>query len=224
MYKLLSYPISKQATAWPGAKLIQTVQTRHVGEGSEWNEWEYVLPNHLGSHYDAPNHHFDGGMKIADLPLEQFIFEKPFILDVPKGFNEKITRSDLVPHEERIKRCDALLLRSGFSKYYNDPEIYGKKGPAVGSDAAEYLNKTFPKLKAILLDFISLNTYTDVQDGVIAHKWLLGEWTDNYICIVEDMTMEGVENDTLEKIIALPLFIKEIDSAQVTILAFVKDV
>ena len=223
MYKLLSYPISKNSTACPGARLVECTQTRATADGFDWNEWDYAIPNHLGTHYDAPNHHYDTGAKIADLPLEQFIFEKPFIIDVPKGFSEKITKADLEPYAEQIAKCDLLLLRTGFSKYYHDKKTYGELNPGVGSDAAEYLNKNFYNLKAIMLDFISLNAYADVPDGTKAHKWLLGQWSDNQICIIEDAHFEDIENDTIDKIIALPLFIKELDSSQVTVLAITKD-
>ncbi len=223
MYRLLSYPISQNSAVWPGGKKVACQQIHHVEDGSEWNEWMYTLTNHLGTHYDAPNHHYNAGLKISDLPLERFVFEKPYILDIPKGPNEKITKDDLVPFAEKIQQCDALFLRTGFFKHHHEPELYCENGPGVGSDAAEYLVKHFLNLKVIVLDFLSLNAYSDIPDGMKAHKWLLGEWTDHFICIIEDAHFEDIENETLEKVIALPLLIEELDSAQVTVMAFEKN-
>lgn len=223
MYKLLSYPISRHSTACPGATLLSVEKVHTAGEDCDWTEWKYTLPNHLGTHYDAPNHHFAQGKRIAELPLEQFIFEKPFIAEVPKQPNELITKEDLLPYAEQIAACDALLLRTGFSALYHNPEIYGGQNPGVSSEAAKWLNQNFRDLKAVVLDFISLQAMANIPDGVIAHKWLLGQYSDNMICIIEDANLSGLSNDTLVRIFALPYFIDEIDSAQVTVLAEIKE-
>ena len=116
------------------------------------------------------------------------------------------------------------MLRTGHSRYHDtDEEIYGAKGPGVGSDAAEYLNKNFPNIKGIIMDFISLATYTDPDDGNKAHKWLLGEWSGHYSTIIEDATLEGLDNDTLVRVFSLPIRYGEVDSCQVSVLAEIRD-
>ncbi len=230
-YKLLSYPISENSPAWPGACRPELSQQVFVSKGDACNEWDYKLRNHVGTHMDGPNHHLEDGLKIADLPLDRFIYEKPFILDIPKGKSEMILKEDLEKYEKEISEADLLMLRTGQSRIRKEnPEAYGKEGAAVSSGAAEYLVKNFPNLKSVILDFISLCTYVDmkrtdglVPDGDIAHRWMLGKWTENFICIIEDADLSGIDNEHLEQVIALPLFIKKIDSAQVTVLAKLRD-
>lgn len=223
-YRFLSYKITTTSAVCPGAVRPVFRQTRHVTEGWAQNEWSITIPNHLGTHMDAPNHHYDDGVKIADLPMDRYVYEKPYIIDIPKGFNELITADELKPYEGKIRQCDLLMLRTGHSRYHDtDEEIYGAKGPGVGSDAAKYLNKNFPNMKGIMMDFISLATYTNPDDGNKAHKWLLGEWSDHYSTIIEDATLEGLDNESLVRVFSLPIRYGEVDSAQVSVLAEIRD-
>ena len=230
-YKLLSYPLSPDSPAWPGAFRPELEQKVFVSKGDACNEWNYKLRNHVGTHMDGPNHHLENGYKIADLPLDRFIYDKPYLVDIPKGESQMVTKADLEPYAEAISRADLLMIRTGQWKWHaDDVERYCSKGAAVSAEAAEYLVKNFPNLKSVILDFISLCTYVDMKrtdgktpDEDIAHRWMLGKWTDNFICIIEDANLGGIENSSLEQVIALPLFIKGIDSAQVTVLAKLKD-
>ncbi|MDO4343279.1 MAG: cyclase family protein [Eubacteriales bacterium] len=223
-YKFLSYKLTKTSAACIGAVRPEFKQTRHVTEGWAQNEWEITIPNHLGTHMDAPNHHYDNGIKIADLEMDRFVYEKPYIVDVPKGFSELITVEDLKPFAEEIAKCDLLMLRTGHSKYHDTDEYtYAAKGPGLSSQAAEYINKNFENVKGVFCDFIMLAAYTDIEDGNKAHKWLLGEWSDHYCTIIEDATCEGLSNDTLVRVFALPIRYGEVDSAQVSVLAEIRD-
>lgn len=230
-YKLLSYPIGVDAPAWPGACRPEIEQKVFVSKGAACNEWNYKLRNHVGTHMDAPNHHLENGLKISQLPLERFIYDHPFIIDIPKGASEMITKEELEPYAEEIARADLLMLRTGQWKWHRDNvEDYARKGAAVSSGAAEYLVKNFKNLKSVILDFVSLCTYVDMNrtdgktpDGDIAHRWMLGKWTENFICIIEDADLSGIENGHIEQVISLPLFVEDIDSAQVSVLAKIID-
>lgn len=223
-YKFLSYKLTMKSAICPGAERPVFKQTRHVTEGWAQNEWNITVPNHLGSHMDAPNHHYDEGIKIADLPMDRYVYEKPYLIDIPKGFHELITAEELMPYEKEIGQCDLLMLRTGHCRYHDtDEAVYGAKGPGVGSDAAEYLNKNFPNMKGLMIDFISLASYTDPEDGNKAHKWLLGEWSGHYSTIIEDTDLEGIDNDNLIRVFSLPIRYGEVDSCQVSVLAELRD-
>lgn len=51
-----------------------------------------------------------------------------------------------------------------------------------------------------------MQTPSDTDDGNIAHKWLLGKWTDNFICIIEDADLSDVDADKLVKVVGLPAY------------------
>ena len=223
-YKLMSYKLTGDMPTWPGVDKIKTEQKGFVSKGDSCNEWQYTLRNHVGTHMDAPNHHMEDGYKIGDLPMDRFIYDKPLVLDIPKGFYEKITKADLEPYADKIAQCDLLIFRTGQYKFHKDDvKAYEEKGAAVSAEAAEYLVKNFKNIKSVMMDFVSLANPSDTQDGNIAHRWLLGKWTDNFICIIEDADLSDVDADKLVKVIGLPLIMENVDSCQVTIVGCYED-
>ena len=74
-------------------------------------------------------------------------------------------------------------------------------------------------LKAVALDFVSLASYSDTEDGDLAHQIMLGMYHDRYICIIEDVNMEGLPPGFLKNAAAVPLIIEGIDSSPVTMWA-----
>lgn len=127
---------------------------------------------------------------------------------------------DLIPHREDVKDADLLLIRTGFSKYRREkPDVYENNGPAVSSRLARYLQDNMSHLKALALDFVSLASYSDTKDGDLAHQIMLGMYHDRYICIIEDVNMEGLPSGFLKNAAAVPLIIEGIDSSPVTMWA-----
>ncbi|MDO4231949.1 MAG: hypothetical protein Q4D19_07450 [Lautropia sp.] len=52
-----------------------------------------------------------------------------------------------------------------------------------------------------------------------AHQTLLGKFSQNYICIIEDMMLAHIDKGHLKRVIAIPLRVKGVDSGQVSVLA-----
>jgi kynurenine formamidase len=220
MYKIISYQITDYVPAWPGSPQTAIKKHNEIAKGDAANTSVISIYNHIGTHYDAPNHFIADGLKICDLPKSRFIFERPLVLDIPKSFCEKITKNDLFPFADKIKDCDLLMLRTGFSVFRVEaPQRYEKEGPAIGSDAAEYLVLNFPLLSAVAVDFVSIGSYSDAADGERTHRALLGGKNGHFICAIEDVNMSVIEKNKLKKVFALPLFVQEADSAPVTMLA-----
>ena len=63
---------------------------------------------------DAPLHFNPKGAAVKDLPIEEFLYENPLLVDIPKGAGEKIYTEDLRPYEQEIKGRDLLMIRRGF--------------------------------------------------------------------------------------------------------------
>jgi arylformamidase len=194
-----------------------------ISEGASSNQFQLTLHNHYGSHMDGPKHFNDQGPRLGELPLEQFIYDRPLLLDIPKSYEELITVDDLTPYDAELKASDLLIIRSGFSEIRkSDPQGYSSRGPGVSSEACKLLIENYANLKAVAMDWISLASYAHKEDGVLAHQYLLGKFHDRYICIIEDLNLEGLEREKLQKVWSIPLFVEGIDSAPVTVLAEVK--
>jgi kynurenine formamidase len=197
--------------------------TSAIKNGAVCNVFIITLMNHFGTHFDAPNHYIDSGLKISELPLETFFYEKPLLLEIPKSFEEFVTIADLKPHETELKNADLLMIRSGFQKVRKSrPLDFAAKGPAVGSDAAKYIMDNFC-LKAIAVDWISLASVPHTDDGDIAHHYLLGKYHDHFTCIIEDATFEEIAGKKIKRVTALPLLTgMGVDSGPVTVIAEVE--
>src|SRR3972149_9024614 len=71
-----------------------------------------TLPNHGGTHVDAPRHFFPDGRAIGTYGIDELRFTLPVVVDCPKPPGARIESGDLI-HKE-LDACDMLLLRTGF--------------------------------------------------------------------------------------------------------------
>src|SRR5262245_11209887 len=155
----LSYDIHPDHPGWPGNFTYRWQQVSSIADGDAANHGVLQLGNHFGSHLDAPNHFNDDGRKIADVPIERFVYERPRLVDVPAGERELVGRAALEAHADVVAEADLLLMRTGWgSVRASDPSRYASEGPGVSPEACEYLIAQ-PGLKAIALDCISLGSY-----------------------------------------------------------------
>lgn len=220
MYQLLSYTIKPQEPTWPGSPTVEVTKNSSIADGDTANTCMIHLFNHYGTHFDAPLHFCENGKPLAELDISRFLFQSPFLIDLPKQPGEKIEPENLVPFEPQIKSCDLLLIRTGFWKVrMENPSVYEQNGPAVSSCTARYLMDHYPNLKALALDFVSLASYSDQADGNLAHQYLLGKFHDSFICIIEDVNMADLPLNGIKSAAAIPLFIEGIDSCPVTMWA-----
>lgn len=219
-YQLLSYPLDVKDPGFPGEPTLTYDTCTSTEKGDVYNSAIIHLFNHFGTHFDAPKHFNPNGLSITELPLTHFIYEKPLLIDVPKSAGSLIEPEDLAPYLAQIKKADCLLIRTGLEQLRSDsPQQYAENGGAVSIQAAKYLIDHASNLKAIGFDFISLASPANPEHGVEAHQIMLGMYKENFICIIEDMKLSQLDSKTLKRVLAMPLLVKGIDSAQVTILA-----
>lgn len=220
MYHLLSYPINDCMPAWPESPQLKVEKKLQIAKGDVANTVYFSFYNHVGTHMDAPNHYLADGIQIAQLSLEHFIFEKPVLLEISKNACEKVTAEDLKPYAAMLSDCDLLMIYSGFSALRTtDVPTFEQKGPSIGSDCAAWLVENCPALKALAVDFVSLASFSDQEDGNKTHRTLFRGMDGRFICGIEDVNMAPVLGKKLKKVMALPLMIQGIDSAPVTMVA-----
>ena len=94
MKKVISYPIAKESPGWPGNPTYQAEQVTDIQKGDSANTFMIHLFNHFGTHMDAPLHFNPKGTAVKDLPIEEFLYENPLLVDIPKGAGEKIYTED----------------------------------------------------------------------------------------------------------------------------------
>jgi len=164
---------------------------------------------------DAPKHFDDAGKPITSFTMNDFVFQRPSLIKVPKGDGELFTSADLAEHEGTIGGSDLLLIKTGYQNYRDsDPVRYSTKNPGFSAEGARYLLK-FPGLRAIGFDFISLSSVPHREEGREAHRTLL---KGREFFIVEDMDLSRYP-EGVRRVVVAPIFLEGVDSTPCTVFA-----
>lgn len=97
----------------------------------------------IGTHMDAPSHRFEGGLSIADIPLDQ-LFAPIALFNVSPSAGEDFLLSckEIEVYEAlygRIEPNSLAIVYTGWSRFWNDPAAYRRPAPAVSEEAAQML-------------------------------------------------------------------------------------
>ena len=220
MFVRLSFSLSITTPTPGGRRPLEIQVDESIDQGHPGNTFYYTAWNHTGTHVDAPAHMITDGKRITDYPIDQFIFDRPLVIDVPKEDDELIDSSDLRPFEGVIVASDLLLLRTGFTRYRDvEPVRYRDHNPGLSVDAARYLRRSrFPLLRAVGLDTISAAAAALVAEGIEAHKVLFSRTAGPSVLIIEDVDLSP-DLSSLRRVFVVPMFVEGLDSCPCTIIA-----
>lgn len=229
MYLFLSHPLDPEALAWPGEPVIQVKQCTDVSDECPFCSFISQVPNHCGTHMDAPRHFVKDGLSINELSMDYFCHENVALLDIPKGEAQGVTREDLKPFADILSRVSFAMIRTGFEKYRTEaPLTYQNEGPYIAPSAGRYLSEEFPTLKSIGMDFLAIGSPSSkVPEGELppdCHRNILGYYTGKFVTAIEDMHLSDIPaGKKILRIFNAPLRIKGLDSSQVTCIAEIED-
>jgi kynurenine formamidase len=135
----LTQPLGPDTVLWPGSTPFATdVRSDHRISGSYARDLR--LPEHSGTHLDAPSHFAPGGKHAADIPAERLVVPCALI-DVRVQCAEDSSFALQNQHVEEAERSDgpiapgsAVLLWTGWEDRRHDPDRY--LGGATEADLA----------------------------------------------------------------------------------------
>lgn len=186
------------------------------------NVYRISLTSHSGTHVDSPLHMIPGGIAITDFNIDEFIYNKPYCIKIPLKDSELIQMQHLQDYKDIIALSDLLLIKTGFWEYRkSDPKRYSCRNPGFSEKAALYIRDCFRNISAIGLDSISFAAMEKLDEGLNAHKILLGGKGKKFL-IYEDLDLK-YDLSKLKQVIALPWFIEGVDSAPCTILGIIEE-
>lgn len=221
-FRLLSYPLTRDAPVWPGnPPAAQTEAASSIAAGDVANTTVLTLFSHSGTHFDAPKHFNDKGPAGVQLPVDNFIFFSPLVLELPKSDNEMIYFEEIEPFADLLAEADLALLRTGWSQWRGaEPERYATKNPMLHPGAAEYLMETFPNLGGVAIDAASIGAPEKMEPTIETHQILTGKDRDDgrFMLIFEDLRID-FDLGQASRIYAWPLFIADSDGSPCTIVA-----
>ena len=67
MFMFLSHPLDPEGYAWPGEPVVKTTQCTDVSDDCPFCSFVSELPNHCGTHMDAPRHFVKDGVSMIFL-------------------------------------------------------------------------------------------------------------------------------------------------------------
>ena len=224
----LSYILDENIPKWPtnpSEKYTFELSTRR---GDPNNASSVLHHIHNGTHVDAPSHFDPNGKTIEQLPIEDFYYTHPRVLHIPKGQGENITLADIQKWEREIAQCDLLLIYTGYSELRTaQPEDYVNGYPSIEPEAARFLRGSFPKLKAIAIDTISVDdASTAAAAGFPTHHGFLDtneQRSERTLLLYEDVNIKpllGVEG--IRAICAFPVRWSGLEGAPVSMVALTK--
>lgn len=228
MYRLLSYPLGPRTPTYGDNPPVEVTPACRIANGGVANWFTLHTINHNGTHMDAPYHFNELGKRITDLDVNELVFTRPAILDIPKVDGELITAADLQQQRGAIAQADLLLVRTGWATRYreSDPARYGRKAPGFAASAGRFMLDELPQLRAVAMDIPSAaspeNAHAN-EEGLEFHRIVLGTYGnphDRYILLIEDTRLEPpLTTSQLSHVIVAPLWLEGLDGAPVTILA-----
>ena len=220
MYLFLSHVLSPADPVFPGNLGLKIRRQFSLEKGDLFNQFEFEMCNHIGTHIDFPRHFNPNGKMVHEIKPEELVFNSPVLVDIPKNDGELIDDVDLRPHSVKIRDADLLLVRTGFECFRKLKDRYSNANPALARSLAKYVLENMPRLRAIGIDLISAGNASHPDDAIDIHRALLGypHAHSRYVLIIEDMALNGCP-ESLEQVIVLPLRIEGADGAPCTVLA-----
>jgi kynurenine formamidase len=189
---------------------------KSINAGDSCNTSFIKMPSHAGTHVDAPLHFLLKGKSVEEYEPKAWIFKHPQVVFFNVTPGQLIRTEDLPLNDKGNRKTDLLLLRSDFEKHRKS-DTYWQDGPGLSSELAEYFLDSFPSLRAVGMDFISVSSLKHREAGRAAHRSFL----EREILLFEDMSLKHLRlGDTIERVIALPLRFACGDGAPCTIVGF----
>lgn len=145
----LSAPLSEQTVLWPGEEPLEAVVLDPGQDDGSYSR-RVSLPEHVGTHLDAPCHYSAGQATVAEIPVEQLV--RPVcVIDISDDVGDDPDAELSVAQVERFEASHgripagaAVFLRTGWERWREDRDRYAGAGddlrfPAFGTPAAQLL-------------------------------------------------------------------------------------
>jgi arylformamidase len=225
MFVELAYPLSPDIPVFPGLPLDEFHPHTRMSRGEESNTTMIHHFLHNGTHVDAPFHFYVKGKTIDQVPLEDFIYSKPLLLQKKLGRGKMWQPEDLKKAGIALFEADILFLCCGYHAVRQDQGVYSDNFPSLSWDAAKLLRSELPLLKAVAIDTLSIEScILGPQDDFRVHKALLDgeQYPERPILIYEDVNMAPILNRSIHRVFAFPLRLVGLDASPVNIVAEVE--
>ena len=218
----LSYEYSETMPVYPGSPKEQFDRNNQMGRGDHCNTSIITHYLHGGTHVDAPFHFYNKGKTIEQIPIADFVYQRPLLIQKALQKSEFIEPEDLQDSGDELYSADILLFHTGYCKLRNNAAAYADDFPALSEAAAKFIRTELLNVKAVAIDVLSIESAVlGPRENFTVHKTLLdGELYDTRpLLIYEDVNTGKILNQTVKTIYAFPLRLKGLEASPVNIVA-----
>ncbi len=220
-YRSLSYVLNEETPLYGETPSVKIEAVRRMSSGDTANTSLVTLSTHAGTHVDMPWHFFSSGKTVTDFDISTFIFHSPLLVDCKKAENDLVQPDDMIGLEEKLKRCDILLVRTGFHKHRGQNK-YHKENPGLSASFAQYLRRNYPNIRMLGLDTISASSFGNRLEGREVHRILLDDRLSSPVLLLEDLYLP-YDLSCPRRVFVLPLPLKDMDGAPAAVIAELED-
>lgn len=217
----IAYPIYSGMPVFPGLPEVNLDPRERIEKGDDWNGSVLTIYLHAGTHVDSPWHYVLGAPTIDQVPIDRFIYNKPLMIDCPAGANGLISIDQIKNAGDQVKEADMLIFNTGYWKFRaTDFEKYSTTFPALSPEAAEFIRKELPNVKAVAIDTLSIeNIGNGRKNGFQTHTRLFDpkKYDSSYVLVYEDVNPEPLIGQKMKKAFSAPLRIKDHDASIVNV-------
>jgi kynurenine formamidase len=125
----LTQPLGPETVLWPGSARFEAVAHSQITTSGAYAR-NLALPEHSGTHIDAPSHFAPAGIHAADIPAERLVVECA-VIDCRDACRDDPAFTLEREHVEAAERTDgpiargaAVLLWTGWEAHRTDPTRY----------------------------------------------------------------------------------------------------
>lgn len=220
-YVELAYPIFEGMPLHPVLPPVKVTPREKIQDGDPWNGTVFKMYTHSGTHVDAPKHFHDRGRSIDQVPVDDFVYDSPYLMSLDCAPNHHITVEELKSIGEKLHEIDFLLINTGWWKHRaSNFTKYSSEAPSVSPEAAEFIRTECLNIKAVAIDTLTIEDLSaGAGNGYRVHNGFLNneKFATRTILIYEDYNPEPVLDKRLKNAFATPLRIKDSDATPVNI-------
>jgi arylformamidase len=225
MFVEMSYPLSPTIPVFPGLPLDEFKPHTRMKNGDESNTTLVSHFLHNGTHVDAPFHFYNKGLTIDQVPIENFCYSKPLIIQKKLSVGGLIVVDDLKALGAALYEADILLFCTGYYEFRTDKSIYTNDFPSLSREAAEFIRNQLLNVKAVAIDTLSIESCIQGPKlKFIVHRSLLdGElYCTRPILIYEDVNIGVILKRKIDRIFSFPIRFVGLDGSPISMVAEVK--
>jgi len=217
----LSYILDGNTPTYGNRNSFIQTKKSDMSKGDVANDTAIETTVHIGTHIDMPYHFYENGQTIEDFEADFWMFNKPLMIEIKQ--DEYIVKDKLIEKLKNIKDdgFDLLIVKTGICND-RDKKKFWSHNYGFHPDIYDYIISSFPSVRVIGFDSISVSSLQDRMLGREAHKRFLNP--KKPILLLEDMDLRQItQASKFKKILVSPLRIAKCDGLPCTVFGMLDD-